>query len=584
MKQQNISLLLVLAMLVCMLSSCSDSKNHNPSEAPSSESNTSETTMDSESDTSEYADMSIADIRNSAEDTMVQVDGVVSAITYSFGMVPSGVILVDDTQSIYVYDANLAAQVSVGNAITVQGSKTHWILEDEAENAAKFGYQGCCQLENVTLVSINGKATNYNKSWIKTSTIKDILENPMENDITSTIFKVNALVKKVEGKGFVNYYFFDIDGKTGSYTYTQCSGSDFAWLDEYDGKICTVYLTALNAKATASECFYRLLPIEVIDEGYRFPRQDTAKHIVEYYGVDQFEASYSGNPELELITSVSSELLGFENAQLSYTSDNKDVIDFVTSGDKVIMNCLSTGTANILVSGRCSDIVYNETITISVEMKASDSYQYISVADAMKANVGDEISVKGIVGPSLVNKDGFYLIDDTGVIAVLMDTAVLDTLEIGHEVILKGSRDRFHDASKSDSYGQTCITNCTVVVNNYGNHEYSTVTFDDTKTLADFYNLDATVDYSTTVYILKATVKLVETNYYTNIELVSGNTKVTLYCSSANQYNWLKAYAGQEVTMEIAPCNWNNKNYYRGCVLAVYTEDGKVLNELNFRE
>lgn len=47
---------------------------------------------------------------------------------------------------------------------------------------------------------------------------------------------------------------------------------------------------------------------------------------------------------------------------------------------------------------------------------------------------------------------------------------------------------------------------------------------------------------------------------------------------------WLKAFAGQEVTAEINPCNWNNKkDAYRGCVLAVVHEDGtKTLNTLNF--
>ena len=35
--------------------------------------------------------------------------------------------------------------------------------------------------------------------------------------------------------------------------------------------------------------------------------------------------------------------------------------------------------------------------------------------------------------------------------------------------------------------------------------------------------------------------------------------------------------------MELAPCNWNDKKYYRGCVLAVYTDGGKILNELNFQ-
>jgi hypothetical protein len=60
------------------------------------------------------------------------------------------------------------------------------------------------------------------------------------------------------------------------------------------------------------------------------------------------------------------------------------------------------------------------------------------------------------------------------------------------------------------------------------------------------------------------------------------NPEIKLYCSSANQYTWLKDFDGQEVVLELAPCNWNSKKYWAACALAVYTEDGKILNTLNF--
>lgn len=34
---------------------------------------------------------------------------------------------------------------------------------------------------------------------------------------------------------------------------------------------------------------------------------------------------------------------------------------------------------------------------------------------------------------------------------------------------------------------------------------------------------------------------------------------------------------------EVAACNWNGKNFYAGCILAVYTENGKLINDVNFR-
>ena len=488
-------------------------------------------------------------------------------------------IIVDDTSSIYVYDGNIAGRAKIGNTITVLASKTWWILADETNNAQKFGYKGCCQLDSATLVSISEDVKDFDKSWIEESTVKQILDNPMSNDITSKIFKVNALVSKVEGTGFTNYYFNDLDGTTGSYTYTQCSGSDFAWLDKFDGKICTVYLMALNAKSSAAGCVYRFLPVAVSDDGFKFDTNNAAEFAVKYHGIGQFQTSYSGNPELEVITSVSSELLGFKNAVLSYSSSNKKVIDFKTSGGKTVMHCLSTGKATVTVTATFGGKTYSESVEISAKI-AKEEVKAPTVAQTIAVAVGQEVTVKGIVGPSLVNKVGFYLIDDTGIIAVLTDEATMATLQIGHEVVLSGVR---HLNTKDASYGQTCIKDAKVVTNNYGKHDYCTDFFITDKTLADFYALKVDTDYTTSVYVLKATVVLEETPYYTNIYLSDGTTQVRLYSSSAKQYNWLKVYAGQEVTVEMAACNWNSKGYYTGCVLAVRNADGsKTLNELNF--
>lgn len=533
-------------------------------------------------DESAYTEMSIAEARTAAKGDLVKVDGVVAAITYANGMKPSGVMLVDETQSIYVYDGDLAGRVAKGNTITILAEKDWWILEKEQSAAQKHGYQGCCQLTNVTLVSNDEGNTEFDKTWIEENTVKNIVENPIEEDITTILYKVTALVEKREGTGFTNYYFFDLDGETGTYTYTQCNGSDFAWVDEFDGKICTVYLTALNAKSADSGCNYRLLPVAIEDECFVFDTANAAKFAVEYYGVDQIEPLYSGDPALSLTTSVSSEMLGFEGATLSYSSDNTAVVYFETVEGVTVMHCGEEGTANVTVTGTYGDYTYSETIV--VELKLPIMYDSITVAEAIAADVDSEVIVEGIVGPSVVNKNGFYLFGEDGsVIAVLVDsTEQFVGLEIGHTVILKGMRERYVKNDASAIAGQTCIVNAVILTNYYGDTAYSTEKFVTDKTLADMYALDETVDYSTTVFVVTATVEVVETAYYTNINIVSNGTTFGLYCSSAAQYSWLKAFAGQEVTMEIAPCNWNDKDYWRGCVIAVYTEDGKVLNELNF--
>ena len=535
-------------------------------------------------DDAAYTEMSVAQARAAEDGAKVKVDGVVAAITYANGMKPNGVYLVDETQSIYVFDGDLAGRVQVGNKVTVLASKTYWVLDKEQENAEKFGYKGCNQLENVTLVENDGGNNAYDKSWIQQTTVKAMMETPVTEDVTTTVYKVNALVKKAPGNGFTNYYFFDIDGETGNYTYTQCNGSDFAWIDEFDGKICTVYLAAHNAKSTATACVFRFVPIEIVDEGYTFDLATAGKFAVDYYAFDQFESVYYADPEKEMVTSVSSPLLGFEGATVAYTSSDTEVVSFEEVDGKTVMHCKNNGTATVTITGSYGSYAAYQK-TVSIEVLNPDQMDTITVAQAIEADVDDTVLVRGIVGPSVVNKNGFYLFGEDGsMIAVLVkDVSEFKGLKIGHEIILEGRRERHvKDKTQQEYAGQSCLMDGDVIVNLYGETEYSTAKFTE-KTAAEFRALDNAVDYSTSVFVVEATVSVIETGFYTALEVKDGNTKITLYCSSANQYAWLKKYSGQKITMEIAACNWNDKEYWRGCAIAVRLADGtKEYNTLNF--
>ncbi len=530
----------------------------------------------------DYTEMSIADARNAEADALVKVSGVVAQITYANGRIPNGLILIDETQSIYVYDGTLADRVEEGNKITILAKKAYWILEDEKTAAEKFGYKGCNQLTEAILKDNDEGQNEFPLTGIQENTVKEMLETPVAQDITSIVYKVNALVKKAPGSGFVNYYFNDIDGETGGYTYTQCNGSDFAWLDEFDGKICTVYLTVLNAKSTATGCVYRFLPVAVKDEGYKFDTANAAQFAVEYYGADQFAEKYTADPALELNTVVSSELLGFEGATLSYKSSNEAVVYFETVEGKTYMHCGECGKATVTVTGAYGGKEYS--VQVEISMEEATSYAAITVAEAIETAVDTNVVVKGIVGPSVVNKNGFYLFGEDGsVIAVLVnDLTQFVGLEIGHEVILKGMRERYIKDDANTVAGQTCIVNAEILVNNFGSHEYSTAKFITDKTLADVLALSTTEDHTTEVYVVTATVKVVAQAYYSNIYLTSGDAEIRLYTSSAAQYSWLKD--GEEVVVELAPCNWNDQSKaYVGCALAVRNADGtKTYNTLNF--
>ena len=103
---------------------------------------------------------------------------------------------------------------------------------------------------------------------------------------------------------------------------------------------------ALNAKSSSTSCFWRLLPVAVLDEGFDPATVNVAENAVKYYGVTQFLSKYTGNPALELLTSVDNALLGYTGATLSYTSSDPSVIA-VENG---VMNCLKTGTVTITVT------------------------------------------------------------------------------------------------------------------------------------------------------------------------------------------------------------------------------------------
>lgn len=542
----------------------------------------------------DYTEMTIGEAREAAVDSLVKVTGVVSRITFASGMKPNGFIIVGDNSSIYVYDNQIATAVAIGNKITLLAKKTMFIASKEASSAKKFGYKGACQLVDGHLLSNDESTNDLDLSFAQEKTVKEVIETSPSANITSLIYHSNALIKRVqkEGQNFVNYYIDDLDGKTGSYVYTACDGNDFAWMDQYDGKICSVYYTALNAKSTSTGVLFRFLPIKIEDNNYQFNKAEAPKFAVEYYGLEQFDTVYSADPSKEMLTSVTSDLLNFGTATLSYSSNNTDLAYFETGKDgKVIfhINNETEGTVTITVTGHLDGQKdFSKTMNIKIT-KPVDVSLAVNVKAAIDASKGTELLVKGVIGPSLVNKNGFYLIDETGSLAVVMNsTDEFNGLQIGQTVYIKGKRDLFASARNgTPSYFESCMTGCQIVKNEFGNVDYSTASFIKGKTLADLIALPVTDNYHTAeVYVITAGLKFVSTKNYSNAYLKDGDSEMRLYCTNAaSQYQWINPYVDdtKTYTMEVAVCNWNNKNYYTACLLSITDSNGnKVMNTLNF--
>lgn len=534
---------------------------------------------------SDYQEMSIAEARNAEKGAKVKVTGVVAQITYASGMAPNGIYLVDSTNSIYVYNNEVATSVAVGNTVTIVAEKDWWILESEVSSAQKHGYNGCNQLTKARVIENDKKTSKPDYSWVKESTVKEILNTPFTTDITTTIYKVTALVRRQDGTGFFNFYIDDLDGVTGSYIYTQCNGNDLDWLEPFNGKICTVYLSVINAKSTATGCNWRFKAIEVIDEGFTFDIENAPSFSIDYFALPQFEEKYTADPSMELITSVSSSLLNFENVAISYSSSNNDVIYFETVDGKTVMHCGTTyGTATVTITAAHNG--KSATKTVAVQYAKPQNFDSISVADAIAAADDTTVIVKGIVGPSVVNKSGFYLFGEDGsMIAVLVKNATqFAGLRVGNEIVLTGKREQYINPTKNvERVGQTCIVDAEILVIYYGNHKYSTEKFITDATIKQVYDLNAMEDHSTEVYVLTGKLYIPTSNRETVTLTDANGNEISFYHGSPSQYSFLAEYSGQTVTLEVAPCNWNDKAYWRGCAIAIILPDGtKIVNQLNF--
>lgn len=537
-------------------------------------------------DFDDYDEVSISDARNMPNNSDVILEGVATSITYANGMKPNGFFLVDNTGAMYVFDYDIAASINEGDRIKVAGTRTNFVLDTEQNIADQLGYEGAIQLASATMLERETNNEHFDESWIQETTIKELMDTDFkEKNITGNIYKVNGFVKEVPGNGFTNFYVNDLDDKTGSYSYSMNNGNDFTWLRDYDDdQLKTLYLAVINGKPSSSGLLYRFVPIEILGD-YNYDTAYNPEFAVKYYGLDQFEKAYQSSPDKELITEVSSEKLGIQDIALEYESDNTTSVYFAEEDGEIILKTGDIGTANVTITGVDGGNTYSETI--EVEVLGATDIETISIADAIQKDDETTVTVKGIVAASLVNKTGFYLIDETGTVAIEMLGNELSKVDLGNEVVITGNKT--HYGTKVDgngnvtAVGQITIRESEVVVNNYGSHDYSTATFRHDKELGDLTNLDVMEDHSTDVYVVEANIIYEETPYYTrySIEDDSGNF-MNIYSSSGGQLSFLQPVQNQKVEIELALVNWNG-NGYRGSIISVTHDGEKIINNSNFR-
>lgn len=542
-----------------------------------------------ETDIKDYKEASVLEARNTAKGGKVRISGVVAKINHANGMVPNGFYLIDKTASIYVYSKEIAGRIEEGEEIEVAGVRDDYIIDSEVKYAEQYGYQGSIQLTDAIFIKSNGKGKEFDKSSIANSTVKAMMDTPLSDNITTKVFKVNAIINKAPGQGFVNYYINDLDNKTGSYVYSMCNGSDFAYLNEFDGKICTVYLAIHNAKSTNSGIVYRLLPIAVEEsKNFSMSDEEIINFALNYDVKSQFLKLYNSDPELEVVTHVSNAYIPFVNVEVSYESSNTELINFANEEGKLVMH-VAKGNGAVTVTAKGSYKGKNASLAININVSDVVIPDTVSIADVIAASDDTVVAVRGIVMSSLVNQTGFYLNDGTGVIAVRTNSDTMADIELGNEVVLQGKRTHVKKDGTTN-IGQSCIDNAELIVNLMGKNDYSKATFITDQTFDQIFehkNDQAKVDLTTNVYVAKCYLVKKSSQYSTNYYLSDkdGNNQFYLYAGSGNQYKDYDVFLESgEITVTFMLCDWNSKGEFRACIISATDGTNTVLNSLNFKK
>jgi len=215
----------------------------------------------------EYTATPIADALKLETGTEVTIEGIVGRKTYKGGTTdPLGAFIIDASGSIVVYNsapfmASLS-EVTEGNRVVLKGTIDRYISNDTVKNT---GYTGDVQLKDTTLIYNAAGQNEVPSDAIEEKTITWISSQPVSNNISSRVFKVQAKIKKSTGYA-TSYSLLDPADESKSLSvYSQRSGSDFAWLDEYENKVVVLYVGVQNLQIRSGNPNWRSCPIQILN-------------------------------------------------------------------------------------------------------------------------------------------------------------------------------------------------------------------------------------------------------------------------------------------------------------------------------
>lgn len=468
-----------------------------------------------------------------------------------------GIVLADGTDTIYVYGPEVADSVQVGNKVKLTANFAQYIVKGEETAAEKWQFTGGLQLEYPKVLSNDGKTDNsYLSELVLDSSLANIENHPMYDNITSNLYKVKAKVHKVQEQGYFNYYFYDPNEVNSMYAYSNYNGAEYNWLAKFDdGKYHECVIMVVNAKCTMANTYYRMIPFAVDSNEYVQTNSDRVNGVM-VRALDSFNKTFYTTGVKQSIPVLKEDKL-YKDAKITYTSSNQEIAKITDTGFDLLGK---TGSVDIAVNVEYKDA--KKSVSTSIDVKSKPVVETRSIDDILtNCAIDDEVAIEGIVvdyswlANSGTDRGVYYIQDSTGRTIMIQPNAqsIGTELEPGENVIFKGKLAVGKGDYITFEENYKIVDGTLLFHDSAKNPLYKEI---ETKTIEELAALVPSNDSSMIGRIYKTTykVKLDVQPYYSNYVIYSLDETVRFnaYSSNAKILSFLDQYIGKTVTGYIA--------------------------------
>lgn len=214
-----------------------------------------------------YQTIPISEVRMKDDGEVVTIEAIVAKITYKSSMTKQGLFLVDATGSMFAYfnndpESQLSA-IEEGNKIVLSATVNHYVKDEN--NATNANYDGDFQLTDNVVLNIDKNKYSIPTTSYTDSSIATIMSTSFSTNLTGNIYKVTCKVVRNDSTYSKSYSLYDVNDTSISLPlYSQNSGADFTWLDDYNNQEVTMLVAVQNLNLKKSDSHYRGCPISIL--------------------------------------------------------------------------------------------------------------------------------------------------------------------------------------------------------------------------------------------------------------------------------------------------------------------------------